>query len=94
MMFQIVARQLASQIKSTAAQQIVIAPGEVRSLDARNQYVRLVSGKVWISFEGKDFLLKQRGERQFLARGQYPALIASANKNAVVIEIQAYDETL
>ena len=66
----------------------IIPADKVFYLRNGNHHVKLISGKAWISFEGKDLLLTAQGECQVLVRGKYPALITSADKNPVTIEIQ------
>lgn len=64
------------QVK-VSAERISLTAGQSQPLSRRQQWVRVLSGEAWITFNGEDIILGV-GEWVSLEAGRFPAVVSSA----------------
>jgi len=67
-------------------QTIPLGGDEARSLRRLGQRVRVVSGIGWLTIDDRDHILEP-GDQLELHSGKTPAVIGSANRQAVIFEV-------
>jgi hypothetical protein len=66
---------------------LVIYSGEVFRLPAECRGLRVVSGKAWVTFDGRDIVMN-RGERTVLGEHGHPALVSALGRKPVILEVR------
>ena len=61
--------------------------GFVRDEKRESQVLHVVSGKAWITMDGKDYILAE-GDELRLSRGKYDAIVSTADNHPLVYEVK------
>ncbi|MCC6612538.1 MAG: hypothetical protein IT320_03610 [Anaerolineae bacterium] len=66
--------------------QLTLEAGEARRLNPLPPGIRILSGRAWLSWKGKDIVLNQGQEYRFQSGGDEP-VISSVGQHKIVIEV-------
>ena len=66
---------------------IELMKGYVRTEKRESQVMRVVSGKAWVTMDGKDLILNP-GDELKLSHGEYKAVVSTANNEPLVYEFE------
>jgi len=66
---------------------VQINPGDAYRLNNAPQVIRVVSGSAWISYDGKDVVLR-KGRNMYLPKIAFPAVLSPIGEIPVLLEIQ------
>jgi len=66
--------------------QLTLEAGEARRLNPLPPGIRILSGRAWLSWKGKDIVLNQGQEYRFQPGGDEP-VISSVGRHKIVIEV-------
>ena len=61
--------------------------GQPFSVERRNQVLRVLSGKAWLTFDGKDFVL-ERGQKLRLSPGRDRAVISGLGSESLLFDMR------
>ena len=64
----------------------VLVRGEIHRIQRREQFLHVINGQAWVSFDGQDFMV-EAGATLRLEAGSYPAVISSLGQAKVVYEL-------
>ena len=76
--------QLWETIKPEAIQ---VNPGDLHRLDNNAQTIRILSGSAWVTFDGKDIVLR-KGRNIYLPVTAFPALLSAFGSAPVSFEVR------
>jgi quercetin dioxygenase-like cupin family protein len=71
-------------IKPEAVQ---VNPGDVHRLDNTAQTIRILSGSAWVTYDGKDIVLR-KGRNMYLPATTFPALLSAFGNAPVSFEVR------
>ena len=66
---------------------VQVNPGDAYRLNNTPQVIRVVSGSAWISYDGKDVVLR-KGRNMYLPKIAFPAVLSPIGEVPVLLEIQ------
>jgi len=66
---------------------VQVNPGDVYRLNTAAQMIRILSGSAWITYDGKDVVLR-KGRNVYLPATTFPALLSASGKAPVVFEVR------
>jgi quercetin dioxygenase-like cupin family protein len=77
-------KQLWQTIRPDAIQ---VNPGDIHRLNNSAQTIRILSGSAWVTYDGKDIVLR-KGRNIYLPVTTFPALLSAFGKAPVSFEVR------